>query len=157
MNKFLVKTLEYSDILKFDKLFYESFPKLSHEIQAFAFQSLINDPVALFKLMVAPAIDDNLLIILYDRDEQIGYEFVSLSPHDKTKVVSAFTYISERYRGLKLSHLLRQKMFELLKDKNIKKFYFTINNGNVQSTNNLKNFAEKFKITEVSKTYLVEL
>jgi len=48
-------------------------------------------------------------------------------------------------------------MFELLKNKNIKKFYFTINNGNVQSTNNLKNFAEKFKITEVSKTYLVEL
>jgi hypothetical protein len=157
MNNFLVKTLEYSDILKFDKLFYESFPKLSHEIQAFAFQSLINDPVALFKLMVAPAIDDNLLIILCDGDKQIGYEFVSLSPHDKTKVVSAFTYISEEYRGLKLSHLLRQKMFELLKNKNIKKFYFTINNANIQSTNNLKNFSEKFKITEVSKTYLVEL
>ena len=100
---------------------------------------------------------DNLLIILYDGDKQIGYEFVSLSPHDKTKVVSAFTYISEEYRGLKLSHLLRQKMFELLKNKNIKKFYFTINNANIQSTNNLKNFSEKFKITEVSKTYLVEL
>ena len=48
MNNFLVKTLEYSDILNFDKLFYESFPKLSHELQAFAFQSLLNDPVALF-------------------------------------------------------------------------------------------------------------
>jgi len=71
----------------------------------------------------------------------------------KTKVIGAFTYISEQYRGLKLSHLLRQKMFELLKQKNIKKFYFTINNNNTQSTNNLKSFAEKFKITEVAKTY----
>jgi hypothetical protein len=157
MNNFLVKNLEYSDFLRFDKLFEESFPKLKYEIQALAFQNLTNDPATLFKSIVAPAIDDNLLIVLYDGDKQIGYEFVSLSPYDKTKVIGAFTYISEQYRGLKLSHLLRQKMFELLKQKNIKKFYFTINNNNTQSTNNLKSFAEKFKITEVAKTYLVEL
>lgn len=142
---------------EFRKLYSISFPDFYYQLDMLAISPHLQKESIIFDNFVKPAIEDNLLIVLMDNQKYIGYEFVTVSPFDKTCVIAAFTYILPEYRGKRLSFVLREKMLELVKKQKIKKFFFTIANKNTVSNNNLKSFIDTFELKEVAKIYSCEL
>jgi len=142
---------------RFHKLYFISFPDFYSQLDAMSISRQLQKESIIFNHFVKPAIEDDLILILMNDHEYIGYEFVTVSPFDETCIVGAFTYIVPEHRGKKLSFMLRQKMLELIKKQGIKKFFFTIANKNIVSNNNLQSFIDKFKVQEVAKIYSCEL
>lgn len=154
---FSVKELSYFDIVQFNNLFDISFPEFRNELQQHGYIPSAIDYRYVYDNLIYPAIAEKLVVLLYDNNDLIGYELMCLSEQDKSVVQFCYTYILQSHRGKKLSFLLRRKMYEIAKNKNIKKVYFTVSNSNQVSINNLKSFVTDFKVTEISKTYLLEL
>ena len=142
---------------RLQKIYKESLPELSKELETLGLAEDQQKEDIIYQHFVKPAVHQELFIGLFNEADIWGYEFVSLSPFDQKTVLAAFTYISPGCRGRGLSHLLRAEMLKCLLKKGVKKIYFSINNSNEESKGNLINFQKKYKIKEVSKTYLVEL
>lgn len=139
------------------KIYEESLPELLKELETLGLSEGQRTKDVVYQLYIKPAIFQHLFVFLLKNYEVIGYEFVSLSPFDHKTVIAAFTYIRKEYRGRGLSHLLRAEMLSQLLKKGVKKVYFSVNNSNEESKGNLVGFQKKYKITEVSRTYCVEL
>jgi len=154
---FSVKVLGFFDIVDFNALYQKSFSEFKSELEKCGYAYKNIDQKYIFDNYIYTCIADKSIVLLYDNDNLIGYEFMYICPDDKSIITMAYTYIVNEYRGKKLSYLLREKMFEIIKEKNIRKIYFSISNDNDISINNMKHYADNFKITEMSKNYLIEL
>lgn len=139
------------------KIYEESLPELTRELESLGLCEGQQTKDIIYQHFIKPAIYQHLFIGLFKEADVLGYEFVSLSPFDQKTVIAAFTYITKGCRGRGLSHLLRAEMLSQLLKKGIKKIYFSVNNSNEESKGNLVGFQKKYKITEVSRTYCVEL
>lgn len=143
--------------VRIQAIYEESLPELTKELESLGLCEGQQTKEIIYQHFVKPAIFQHLFIGLFNVADIVGYEFVSLSPFDQKTVIAAFTYISKEYRGRGLSHLLRAEMLSQLLKKGVKKIYFSVNNSNEESKGNLVGFQKKYKITEVSRTYCVEL
>lgn len=156
LSPYYVGVMPVSDC-RIVKIYEESLPELTKELESFGLCEGQQTKEIIYQHFIKPAIYQNLFIGLFKEADVLGYEFVSLSPFDQKTVIAAFTYITKACRGHGLSHLLRAEMLSQLLKKGVKKIYFSVNNSNEESKGNLVGFQKKYKITEVSRTYRVEL
>lgn len=136
------------------KLFYNSkdFEKIYNKSIPELLKYLDTPHEVFFKEVVKPSIDNNICIILYNESEPIGYEIVKIV--NKT-INGGFTFILPEHRGKKYSYLLREKMFDILKDK-INSFTTYIHNSNINSIESAKKTAQKLNLDlEISDTIVL--
>lgn len=94
------------------------------------------------KEVLKPCLDNRYCFILFENDQPIGYEIAAV----QNKVIhGGFTFILPEHRGKKYSYLLREQMFNLLKDK-ADKASFQIFNSNINSIISAKKIAEKLSL-----------
>jgi len=88
---------------------------------------------------IDPAINNRTIIIGYEDNKPIGYQFINI----KNRVInSSFTYIDPNYRKKGYGNLIRLKTLETFKDK-FDKVYGSIFNVNYSSLISCRKLAEK--------------
>lgn len=105
-----------------------------------------------YSKIVLPSLAHNYCFILFDDDKPIGYEIVKIT---NRKIDGGFTFILPEHRGKKYSFLLRERMFELLKDK-VDSFTTYIHNSNTSSIQSAISTAQKLNLNlHVSETIIL--
>lgn len=105
-----------------------------------------------YSKIVLPSLANNYCFILFDNNDPIGYEIVKIV---NKKVEGGFTFILPEYRGKKYSFILREKMFELLKDK-VDSFTTYIHNSNTSSIQSAISAAQKLNLSlHISDTIIL--
>jgi hypothetical protein len=94
------------------------------------------------KEVLRPCLDNRYCFILFENNQPIGYEIAAI----QNRVIhGGFTFILPEHRGKKYSYLLREQMFNLLRDK-ADKVSFQIFNSNTNSIISAKKLAEKLSL-----------
>ena len=96
-----------------------------------------------YSKIVLPSLANNYCFILFDDNDPIGYEIVKIT---NKKIDGGFTFILPEHRGKKYSFLLRERMFELLKDK-VDSFTTYIHNSNISSIQSAIRAAQKLNLS----------
>ena len=105
-----------------------------------------------FREVVKFSLDNRFCFILYEDDNPIGYEVIKIN---NKKVNGGFTFILPEHRGKKYSYLLRESMFNLIKDE-VDEFSTYIHNSNISSIESAKKIAKKlFLNLKISNTIIM--
>jgi len=119
------------------------------------------------KEVLKPCLENRYCFILFENDEPIGYEVAAV----QNRIIhGGFTFILPEHRGKKYSYLLREQMFNLLKDK-ADKASFLIFNNNTNSIISAEKIADKLSLNlqitdnnilsndrqQIAKKYIVNL
>ena len=96
-----------------------------------------------FREVVKVSLDKGFCFILFEDEEPIGYEIIKIK---NKKVDGGFTFVLPKHRGKKYSYLLRENMFNLLKDE-VDEFSTYIHNSNTNSIESAKKTAKKLLYT----------
>ena len=105
-----------------------------------------------FREVVKVSLDKGFCFILFEDEEPIGYEIIKIK---NKKVDGGFTFILPKHRGKKYSYLLRESMFNLIKDE-VDEFSTYIHNSNISSIESAKKIAKKlFLNLKISNTIIM--
>lgn len=135
------------------KLFHNSkdFEKIYHQSIPDIIKYSGSSCDTFFKEVVKPSLDNNFCFILFEDQEPIAYEIIKIK---NRKVDGGFTFILPKHRGKKYSYLLRESMFNLLKDE-VDEFSTYIHNSNINSIESAKKTAEKLSLNlKISDTII---
>ena len=104
-----------------------------------------------FREVVKVSLDKGFCFILFEDEEPIGYEIIKIK---NKKVDGGFTFILPKHRGKKYSYLLRESMFNLIKDE-VDEFSTYIHNSNISSIESAKKTAKKLLLNlKISDTII---
>ena len=106
---FSVKGLGFFDIVDFNALYQKSFSEFKSELEKCGYAYKNIDQKYIFDNYIYTCIADKSIVLLYDNDNLIGYEFMYICPDNKSIITMAYTYIVNEYRGKKLSYLLNSR------------------------------------------------
>lgn len=135
------------------KLFHNSkdFEKIYHQSIPDIIKYSGSSCDTFFQEVVKPSLDNNFCFILFEDQEPIAYEIIKIK---NRKVDGGFTFILPKHRGKKYSYLLRESMFNLLKDE-VDEFSTYIHNSNINSIESAKKTAEKLSLNlKISDTII---
>ena len=143
---FMIKAERY-------KLFFNSkaFEKIYNQSISEIVKYSGNSYDVFFREVVKVSLDKGFCFILFEDEEPIGYEIIKIK---NKKVDGGFTFILPKHRGKKYSYLLRESMFNLIKDE-VDEFSTYIHNSNISSIESAKKTAKKlFLNLKISNTII---
>ena len=144
---FMIKVERY-------KLFFNSkaFEKIYNQSISEIVKYSGNSYDVFFREVVKVSLDKGFCFILFEDEEPIGYEIIKIK---NKKVDGGFTFILPKHRGKKYSYLLRESMFNLIKDE-VDEFSTYIHNSNISSIESAKKIAKKlFLNLKISNTIIM--
>ena len=144
---FMIKAERY-------KLFFNSkaFEKIYNQSISEIVKYSGNSYDVFFREVVKVSLDKGFCFILFEDEEPIGYEIIKIK---NKKVDGGFTFILPKHRGKKYSYLLRESMFNLIKDE-VDEFSTYIHNSNISSIESAKKIAKKlFLNLKISNTIIM--
>ena len=136
------------------KLFFNSkaFEKIYNQSISEIVKYSGNSYDVFFREVVKVSLDKGFCFILFEDEEPIGYEIIKIK---NKKVDGGFTFILPKHRGKKYSYLLRESMFNLIKDE-VDEFSTYIHNSNISSIESAKKIAKKlFLNLKISNTIIM--
>lgn len=136
------------------KLFFNSkdFEKIYHQSIPDVLKYSGSPSDVFFREVVKVSLDNSFCFILFENEEPIGYEIIKIK---NRKVDGGFTFILPEHRGKKYSYLLRENMFNLLKDE-VDEFSTYIHNSNTNSIESAKKTAKKLLLNlKISNTIIM--
>jgi hypothetical protein len=136
------------------KLFFNSkaFEKIYNQSISEIVKYSGNSYDVFFREVVKVSLDKGFCFILFEDEEPIGYEIIKIK---NKKVDGGFTFILPKHRGKKYSYLLRESMFNLIKDE-VDEFSTYIHNSNISSIESAKKTAKKlFLNLKISNTIIM--
>lgn len=135
------------------KLFFNSkaFEKIYNQSISEIIKYSENSYDVFFREVVKVSLDKGFCFILFENEEPIGYEIIKIK---NKKVDGGFTFILPKHRGKKYSYILRESMFNLLKDE-VDEFSTYIHNSNTNSIESAIKTAKKLLLNlKISNTII---